>query len=94
MPHQCRKARSLLISLTTTAAAFWAAGSAAFPVLHAYALIIISAGMTVTIIDAMVVITFMIRDRDKELLLNCLVEASQRAAKAPTVPLHVVRKAR
>jgi hypothetical protein len=88
MPHVCTRARILLISLAVAAAGLWAAAGALIGVAPTGGCAVLAAAAgTCTLSLVAIGVGMVMRDRDKDLLLHCLVEASQRAAVAQTVPL-------
>src|SRR5215475_4428927 len=81
------RARIALIACAVIAAALWSIGIGLPMLPDEYTVAIIGGAMTLTVTGAVAVMVLMLWDRDKELLLRALVEASQRAATAETVPL-------
>jgi hypothetical protein len=92
MPHLGIRTRVALGSLVFTAISLWGcAGTLRDHVDDQTMVMIVGAAVAFTIATASTFLSMILRDRDKELLLNCLVEASQRAAVARTIPLRVLR---
>ena len=88
--------RPLLVStilLSTVAVALWAAGIWV-PMSPQVDRADLAFATTATIAAVLFVMLRLLYDRDKELLVRSLVDASQRAAKDPTVPLQRLRACR
>ena len=92
---ETRSLRAALFTLFTSAAALWGLGIAGIwwrPVQRAAALVD-NAASTCTILAGVCVVAWVVRDRDKELLLKSMAEDLSRRGgrgKPPTGPLRLV----
>jgi len=91
MPRLRARAWAILIITGIVAAALWGIGLGLPQIPDEYTVAIIGAAMTFTVTGAVAIMILALWDRDKDLLIRALVDASQLAATAETAPLRKLR---